>query len=129
MVSAALEDRVADRMATRLARAHLQTYRDLLRGCLRDAGVADPDRLARPLLLLVVGATVVGAIDADRPRRTMPAATEFPGGHPGVLAAAKEHRDWLTGVWRQGLAEARIASRFALAERVLVLYQPPGEHR
>jgi AcrR family transcriptional regulator len=65
MVSAAAEDRVADSVSTRLARAHLQTYRDLLVRCLDEAGVADPPPLARQLLLLVEGATIVSAIDGD----------------------------------------------------------------
>lgn len=65
MVSAAAEDRVADTSATRLARRHLQAYRDFLTDCLREAGTPDPERLARRLLILIEGATVISAVDRD----------------------------------------------------------------
>ena len=48
------------------ARAHLESYRELLRSRISDAGVRDEasaDRLARQLLLLIEGATTVTVID------------------------------------------------------------------
>ncbi|MFK4806845.1 TetR/AcrR family transcriptional regulator [Microbacterium sp. ZW CA_36] len=50
------------------ARAHLESYRELLRDRISDAGVHDEasaDRLARQLLLLIEGATTVTVIDGD----------------------------------------------------------------
>lgn len=65
MVSAAAEARAAETAPTRLARVHLQTYRDLLERCLDETGVKHAHGLARQLLMLVEGATVISAIDAD----------------------------------------------------------------
>lgn len=48
-----------------VARAHLARYRELLERCLVDAGVTDPPTVARQLLLLIEGATVITTIDAD----------------------------------------------------------------
>lgn len=56
---------IAPPSGPRLARHHLQTYRDLLVGCLAEAGIADPAPLARQLLVLIEGATVISAIDGD----------------------------------------------------------------
>ena len=49
--------------ARTVARVHLERYRELLRALAADAGLDEPDRLARQLLLLLEGATVVAAID------------------------------------------------------------------
>lgn len=65
MVSAAAEDRVGDTPATRLAREHLNTYRRFLTACLTDAGAQDAQTLARRLLILIEGATVISAIDHE----------------------------------------------------------------
>jgi hypothetical protein len=46
-----------------IARQHLARYRALLQTRLEQAGAADPPRLARQLLLLIEGASVVTAID------------------------------------------------------------------
>lgn len=50
---------------TWLARAHLQTYRELLTRFLNEAGAVDPGGIARQLLVLIEGATVISAIDGD----------------------------------------------------------------
>lgn len=65
MVSAAVEHRASDSPATRLARAHLQAYREFLSAALREAGAAagDASMLADRLLVLIEGATVIAAID------------------------------------------------------------------
>jgi AcrR family transcriptional regulator len=65
MVSAAAEHRVADSAATRLARHHLQAYRNFLVRTLREAGAEDADarELAAMLLVLIEGATVIASID------------------------------------------------------------------
>jgi AcrR family transcriptional regulator len=63
MVSAAGEQRLSNHMVTGLARKHLQTYRDFLTHCLREAGIAHPQQLVDRLLILIEGATVVSAID------------------------------------------------------------------
>jgi AcrR family transcriptional regulator len=65
IVSAAAENRVSGAAPTRLARAHLQFYRELLTRCLNEAGAADPEGVARQLLILIEGATVVSAIDGN----------------------------------------------------------------
>lgn len=65
LVSAAAEDRVSGAAPTRLARAHLQVYRELLTRCLAEAGAGDPGGVARQLLVLIEGATVISAIDGD----------------------------------------------------------------
>lgn len=49
-----------------LARAFLDRYRALLEDRLSAAGVLDPPMLARQLLLLIEGATVVSAIDGGQ---------------------------------------------------------------
>lgn len=48
-----------------VARAHLTRYRELLERCLAEAGVTDRAMLARQLLLLIEGATVITLIDTD----------------------------------------------------------------
>lgn len=65
MVSAAAEHRGADCAATRLARLHLQAYREFLAGTLREAGAGDAqaEDLAARLLILIEGATVIAGID------------------------------------------------------------------
>ena len=65
MVSAATEDRGSGGAPTLLARAHLQTYRELLARCLTEAGVDCPESLARQLLILIEGSTVISAVDGD----------------------------------------------------------------
>ncbi|HEY3894000.1 MAG TPA: TetR/AcrR family transcriptional regulator [Pseudonocardiaceae bacterium] len=65
MVSAAAEDRVSGAIPTRLARAHLQSYRELLTQFLNEAGAVDPGGIARRLLVLIEGATLISAIDGD----------------------------------------------------------------
>ena len=51
--------------AHEITRRHLARYRQLLEGLLTEAGVAAPVPLARQLLLLIEGATVVTQIDGD----------------------------------------------------------------
>lgn len=65
MVSAAAEERVAGGTATRLARRHLQRYRDFLAAELDHAGLPNAGVLAQQILILIEGATTVGAIDHD----------------------------------------------------------------
>lgn len=65
LVGAAAEHRVADSAAVRLARRHLQAYRDFLAHILCEAGAEDADArdLASRLLVLIEGATVIAAIE------------------------------------------------------------------
>jgi AcrR family transcriptional regulator len=65
MVSAAAEERATGGTATRLARQHLQKYRDFLSAELNHAGLPDAPELAQQLLILIEGATTVSAIDHD----------------------------------------------------------------
>ncbi|HET7602936.1 MAG TPA: TetR/AcrR family transcriptional regulator [Gemmatimonadales bacterium] len=65
MVSAAAEERVTGGAATRLARQHLQKYRDFLSTELAHAGFPDASERAQQLLILIEGATTVSAIDHD----------------------------------------------------------------
>jgi len=61
-------DTRADPRIAAIARQHLTRYRGLLQRRLREAGLADADEpaaLARQLLLLIEGASVVTAIDGD----------------------------------------------------------------
>ncbi len=51
--------------AREVTRGHLQRYRDLLERLLAEAGVPVPAPLARQLLLLIEGATVIAQIDGD----------------------------------------------------------------
>ncbi|MBU3062160.1 TetR/AcrR family transcriptional regulator [Nocardia sp. NEAU-G5] len=51
--------------AREVTRGHLQRYRDLLERLLAEAGAPAPAPLARQLLLLVEGATMIAQIDAD----------------------------------------------------------------
>jgi AcrR family transcriptional regulator len=48
-----------------IAREHLGRYRDLLAERLAEAGVAAPEPLARQLLLLIEGVTMVTTVDGD----------------------------------------------------------------
>lgn len=48
-----------------LAAAHLARYRTFLADQLRAAGVGEPAALARRLLVLIEGATVISAVDGD----------------------------------------------------------------
>lgn len=65
VVNAATDSRGADGGVADLARAHLARYRELLESHLSDAQAADPPALARQLLLLIEGATVVTSIDRE----------------------------------------------------------------
>lgn len=65
VVNAATDHRAGSTRITELARAHLARYRGMLEAHLRDAGLADPAPLARQLLVLIEGATVVALIDGD----------------------------------------------------------------
>jgi AcrR family transcriptional regulator len=61
-------DTRADPRTAAIARRHLTRYRDLLASRLREAGLpphTDPDELARQLLLLIEGASVVTTIDGS----------------------------------------------------------------
>ncbi|MBO0848864.1 MAG: TetR/AcrR family transcriptional regulator [Pseudonocardia sp.] len=61
-------DTRADPRTAAIARRHLTRYRDLLASRLREAGLpphADPDALARQLLLIIEGASVVTTIDGS----------------------------------------------------------------
>lgn len=63
VVNTSSDVRGSDGPVPELARAYLDRYRDLLERRLSDARVTDPPTLARQLLLLIEGATVVTAID------------------------------------------------------------------
>lgn len=58
-------DTRADPAIAAIARRHLGRYLDLLEEMLTHANVADPDRTARQLLLLIEGASVVACIDPN----------------------------------------------------------------
>jgi hypothetical protein len=62
VVNTVTDTRADPRVAT-IARRHLTRYRGLLERRLREAGVPDAAGLARQLLLLIEGASVVSAID------------------------------------------------------------------
>ncbi|WP_067675207.1 TetR/AcrR family transcriptional regulator [Nocardia miyunensis] len=64
VVNYAADSRGGD-SARDITRGHLMRYRKLLQQLLTEAGVADPAPVARQLLLLVEGATVVTQIDGD----------------------------------------------------------------
>jgi AcrR family transcriptional regulator len=63
MVNAATQAPVDAGPARAAARIHLERYRELLAALAADAALAEPERLARQLLILLEGATVVAAID------------------------------------------------------------------
>ncbi|MFJ4655382.1 TetR/AcrR family transcriptional regulator [Nocardia sp. NPDC088792] len=56
-------DSRGDQPVTDVTRRHLQRYRELLERLLTETGVPAPEPLARQLLLLIEGATVVTQID------------------------------------------------------------------
>src|SRR5439155_23198524 len=56
-------DMRADPAVAAIARRHLARYRELLETRLSEVGVSDPEPLARQLLLLIEGASVVATID------------------------------------------------------------------
>lgn len=58
-------DTRADPVIAAIARRHLTRYRSLLEHRMLDLESADPPALARQLLLLIEGASVVSTIDAD----------------------------------------------------------------
>ncbi|MDA8062284.1 MAG: TetR/AcrR family transcriptional regulator [Actinomycetota bacterium] len=63
ILNAAAEQRASNPTVTRLARQHLQAYRDFLTASLTEAAFPDPQHLAAQLLILIEGATVISAID------------------------------------------------------------------
>jgi AcrR family transcriptional regulator len=65
MMNAATEDRGQDGAPSRLARDHLDFYRRLFQRLLEEAGVDDAVTLARQLVIILEGATLVSAIDRD----------------------------------------------------------------
>jgi AcrR family transcriptional regulator len=65
IVNAAAEARAGEGAPTRLARSHLAGYREFLVGELEVADVADADLLVSQLLILIEGATLVGAIERE----------------------------------------------------------------
>lgn len=56
-------DTRADPVIAVIARRHLTRYRNLLQDRMRDLTIPDPDALARQLLLLIEGASVITTID------------------------------------------------------------------
>lgn len=65
VVNAAVETRAKDGPVRDLPRRHLARYRELLEELLREADAEQPEVLARRLLVLIEGATVVTSIDGD----------------------------------------------------------------
>ncbi|WP_163509721.1 TetR/AcrR family transcriptional regulator [Fodinicola acaciae] len=65
MMNAATEDRGHDAAPSRLARDHLAFYRRLFQRSLEEAGASDAAALARQLVIVLEGATLVSAIDRD----------------------------------------------------------------
>lgn len=63
ILNAAAEQRASNPTVTRLARLHLQAYRDFLAASLTEAAFPDPQHLAAQLLILIEGATVISAIN------------------------------------------------------------------
>lgn len=66
VMNAAVDTRGDTGSARELAREHLARYLALLRRCLAETGVAEPTVLARQLLVLIEGATVINAVEADK---------------------------------------------------------------
>jgi AcrR family transcriptional regulator len=65
VVNTAVETRHLNGPVRELPRAHLGRYRKLLETLLADAGVDEPTGLARQMLILIEGATMITAIDGD----------------------------------------------------------------
>ncbi|GAB2745789.1 TetR/AcrR family transcriptional regulator [Kitasatospora kifunensis] len=65
IVNTAVETRHLNGVVRELPRAHLMRYRELLEGLLSEAGIAEPAALARHMLLLIEGATMITAIDGE----------------------------------------------------------------
>ncbi|NLU76226.1 TetR/AcrR family transcriptional regulator [Streptomyces sp. HNM0575] len=65
VVNTSVETRHGEGPVRELTRRHLTRYRELLSELLADCGVARPVPLARQLLLLIEGSTVVSAIEGD----------------------------------------------------------------
>lgn len=65
ILNAAAERRASNPSITRLARQHLQAYRDFLTASLTEAAFPKPEQLAAQLLILIEGATVISAIDGS----------------------------------------------------------------
>jgi AcrR family transcriptional regulator len=66
VMNAAIDTRGDSGVIRELAREHLARYLRLLRRCLVEAGVRDPTVLARQLLVLVEGATMVNSVQPDK---------------------------------------------------------------
>jgi AcrR family transcriptional regulator len=66
VMNAAIDTRGGTCSARELAREHLARYLVLLRRCLVEAGVAEPTVLARQLLVLIEGVTVINAVETDK---------------------------------------------------------------
>ena len=81
-------DTRADPEVAAIARTHLHRYRDLLEDRLAGLDVADPAALARRLLLLIEGASVVVAIEG-----TTDAGTDARAAAAMLLAAAAQRRE------------------------------------
>jgi AcrR family transcriptional regulator len=65
VMNGAIDTRGDSGLTQEVAREHLARYRALLGRCLVEAGVADPTVLARQLLVLIEGATMVSSVQAD----------------------------------------------------------------
>jgi AcrR family transcriptional regulator len=65
VMNGAIDTRGDSGLTRELAREHLARYLALLGRCLVEAGVRDPTVLARQLLVLIEGATMVSSVQAD----------------------------------------------------------------
>jgi AcrR family transcriptional regulator len=65
VMNGAIDTRGDSGLTREVAREHLARYRALLERCLVEAGVPDPTVLARQLLVLIEGATMVSSMQAD----------------------------------------------------------------
>lgn len=65
VMNGAIDTRGDSGLTRELAREHLARYLALLERCLVEAGVRDPTVLARQLLVLIEGATMVSSVQAD----------------------------------------------------------------
>lgn len=88
VVNTVTDTRAEPRVAE-IARRHLLRYRELLETRVREAGGREPRALARQLLLLIEGASVVTAIDGDAQagRAARRAARDLLSAHRGEPAA------------------------------------------
>jgi len=65
VMNGAIDTRGDSGLTREVAREHLARYLALLGRCLAEAGVRDPTVLARQLLVLIEGATMVSSVQAD----------------------------------------------------------------